>query len=296
MLTLDRLAALDLTVWLRSGEETARRLHRTQSAISRGMRRALDLFGLDLQLVEQDWQVQGPSERLRLLEMERHLHQHARWAGQAPLRIEATYWSGPLLLEPAPAGWMGGRHIGVGIARPLSLLRQRVIDAWLAGGPDWPEADDPEFAVQPLCAMPIHAVVAPGHPLLTQLARQGQLSWDDVAAFPSLALPTGAYPKVEAALRSIGLWSSPTQMRRYRRDRWEGLSEQELVVGYATVLSEQVAGALVRLPLPLPISSGEALVVRRDWGDHGRLRALAALLRQRLELWAQRHPELEIRP
>ena len=138
------------------------------------------------------------------------------------------------------------------------------------------------------------AVVAPGHPLLGLLQHQGQLSWDDVAAFPSLGLPSGAYPKVEGALRAIGLWSSPTQMRRYRRDRWEGRSEQELLVAYATVLSEQVAGALVRLPLTLPVRSGEALVVRRKWADEPRLRQLATLLRQRLEPWAQRYPELEI--
>jgi DNA-binding transcriptional LysR family regulator len=296
MISLERLAVLDLTVWLRSGEETARRLGLTQSNISRGIRRALDLFGVELRLEEQEWQVHGPSERLRLLEMERLLHQHARWAGLAPLRIEGTYWSGPLLLTPEPAGWIGGRHHCVGIERQLRLLQQRVIDAWLAGGPDWPEADDPVFAVVPLCRMPIHLVVAPGHPLLGQLQRQGQLSWADVTAFPSLGLPSGAYPKVEAALQAIGLWSNPIQMRRYRRDRWEGLSEQQLMVGYATVLSEQVAGPLERLPFTLPVSSGEALVVRREWAAHPRLQALAAELRQLLEPWAQRHPELEIGP
>ena len=296
MLSLDHLAALDLTIWLRSGEEAAQRLDRTQSNISRRLHRALDLFHLQLRLVDQDWEVIGADDWLQLLAMERHLHQQARWAGLAPLRIKGTYWSGPLLLEPEPAGWIGGGHFGVGIQRPLLLLKQRVIDAWLAGGPDWPEAGDPEFAVLPLCSMPIHAVVAPDHPLLKQLQRQGELSWSEVAAFPSLALPRGAYPKVEAALQAIGLWSSPSPMRRYRRDRWEGQSEQALVVAYATVLSEQVAGALVRLPLTLPVSSGEALVVRRDWGDQPRLLALAALLRRRLEPWAQRYPELEICP
>lgn len=296
MLSLDRLAVLDLTIWLRSGEEAARRLQLTQSSVSRGIHRALDLFGLELCQVDQDWQIRGPSERLRLLEMERLLHQHARWAGLAPLRIEGTYWSGPLLLKPEPVGWTGGRHLVVGVQAPLGLLRHRVIDAWLAGGPDWPEPDHPEFAVLPLCLMPIHLVVAPGHPLLGQLRRQGQLSWDDVTAFPSLALPSGAYPKVEASLQAIGLWSSPTQMHRYRRDRWEGLSEQELRVAYATVLSEQVAGPLVRLPLSLPVGSGEALVVLRDWAEQRPLLELAALLRRRLEPWALRHPELEICP
>jgi hypothetical protein len=48
--------------------------------------------------------------------------------------------------------------------------------------------------------------------------------------------------------------------------------------------------------MTLPVSSGEALVVLRDWAEQQRLLELAALLRRRLEPWAQRHPELEICP
>ncbi|MFM7314025.1 MAG: hypothetical protein ACKO0M_12810 [Cyanobium sp.] len=142
--------------------------------------------------------------------------------------------------------------------------------------------------------MPVHAVVAPEHPLLQLWSRQGGLSWDDVAAFPSLALPPGTYPKVEAGLRSLGLWSSATRMDRYRRELWEGRGEEQLMVAYATVLSEQIAGALVRLPLALPLESGEALVVRREWLEHPRLEALASELRHRLSTWGRRCPELEI--
>ncbi len=144
--------------------------------------------------------------------------------------------------------------------------------------------------------MPVHAVVAPDHPLLEPLNQGQALSWDDVAVIPSLALPPGSYPRVDACLRRLGLWSSPKRMNRYRRDRWEGKSEQELMVGYATMLSEQVAGRLVRLPLRLPLVRGEALMLRRDWGEHPRARSLAAELHQRLEPWAARHPELQLTP
>jgi hypothetical protein len=85
-------------------------------------------------------------------------------------------------------------------------------------------------------------------------------------------------------------------MGRYQRDRWEGRSEKELMIAYATVLSEQVAGALVRLPLKLPIESGEALVLRREWGDHPRTAALVDLLKARLAPYAERYPELTILP
>ncbi len=294
MLSLDRLAALDLSLWLRSGQEAGERLALNQSNVSRRVNQALGLFELKLLKREQEWEVEGPEPNLTLLALERHVHQTARWLGQGPLRIEGTYWSGPLLLTPEPEGWLGGRHDTVGVQRPLQWLNDRVIDAWLTAGPDWPEPDDPTFRTLQLCTMPVHLVVAPGHPLLQRLERGGALDWDDVAAFPSLALPPGTYPKVEASLRALGLWSSPIRMARYRRERWEGKSEQELQVGYATVLSEQVAGQLVRLPLQLPIRSGEALVVRREWAEHPRTLALAELLRQRLEPWAAAHGELVI--
>ncbi len=296
MLSLDKLAALDLSLWLRSGYEAAQRLSITQPNVSRRVQQCLRLFELKLVKREQEWNLQGARQSLELLALERQVHQTARWCGHGPLRIEGACWSGPLLLTPEPPGWIGGRHDIVGVGRPRGWLRQRVIDAWLAPGPDWPDADDPEFAAIPLCTMPVHAVVAAGHPLLDQLQRGEPLSWDDVAAFPSLALPPGTYPRVEASLRALGLWSSPSRMTRYRRERWEGKGEQELMVAYATVLSEPIAGPLVRLPLQLPIVSGEALVLRREWAHTPQVAALAALLRQRLQPWAARYPELVITP
>ncbi|MEB3105222.1 MAG: LysR substrate-binding domain-containing protein [Cyanobacteriota bacterium] len=296
MLSLDKLAALDLSVWLRSGQEAADRLAITQPNVNRRVHHCLALLGLNLAKHDDEWEVEGPAFGLELLALERRVHQTARWMGRAPLRVEGTYWSGPLLLNPSPAGWVVGRCNVVGIGRPLQWLREGMIDGWLAGGPDWPEPQDPEFAVIELCHMPVHAVVAPGHPLLHQLERGQKLSWDDVAAFPSLALPPGTYPKVEASLKELGLWSSPARMARYRRSRWEGKTEQQLMVGYATVLSEQVAGGLVRLPLQLPLASGEALVVVRQWAGHPRIKALAELLRERLAPWGASHPELVLCP
>lgn len=296
MLSLDKLAALDLSMWLRSGQEAADRLAITQPNISRQVRQAVQLFGLQLIKREEEWELEGPAFGLELLAMERRVHQFARWLGHAPLRLEGTYWSGPLLLTPKPVGWVLGRCNVVGIAKPLQWLQEGVIDAWLTAGPDWPEPNDPHFAVIELCHMPVHAVVAPDHPLLRKIEEGQPLSWDDVAAFPSLALPPGTYPKVEASLKELGLWSSPSRMSRYRHSRWEGKTEQQLIVGYATVLSEQVAGGLVRLPLQLPIGSGEALVVRREWAQHPQTRALASLLRERLAPWSERHPELVLCP
>ena len=292
MLSLEKLAALDLSIWLRSGQEAAERLGISQPNVSRRARHCLSVLELQLRKHDDEWELAGSPLGMELLSLERHVHHHARWKGYGPLRIEGTYWSGPLLLSPPPTGWLGGLHNTVGIARPLRWLREGVIDAWLTGGPDWPADDDPQLAVLPLCRMPVHAVVAPGHPLLRQLENGTPLNWDDLAAFPSLALPPGAYPKVEACLQELGLWSTPVRMSRYRHDRWEGRSAEELTVAYATVLSEQVAPGLVRLPLQLPLNSGEALVLRREWQHHPQTEALLTLLRERLKPWAERHPEL----
>ncbi|MFM7314024.1 MAG: hypothetical protein ACKO0M_12805 [Cyanobium sp.] len=144
MISLEKLAALDLCLWLRSGEQAAQRLGITQPNVSRRLRQALACFELRLVNPEREWQLIGSAADLEILLLERHVHQSARWHGLAPLRIEGTYWSGPLLLTPEPEGWLGGRHDIVGVERPLQWLRDRVIDAWLAGGPDWPEPDDPD--------------------------------------------------------------------------------------------------------------------------------------------------------
>ena len=289
MLSLEVLASLDLSIWMRSGECAGQRLQINQSSVSRNCRRALHLFQLKLHREDQEWSVQGDTT---LLQLERRVHQLARWQAMAPLRLEATYWSGPLLASPPPPGWLLGNCDIVGVGLPLALLKDGLIDAWIAGGPDWPEPDDPDLATLPLCSYPVHLVVGENHPLL----RQPCINWDDVAAFPSLALPAGTYPKVEACLQELGLWNSPVRMRRYRRDRWEGKTELDLTIGYATVLSELVAGAQRRLPLNLPLNSGESLVVRREFARHPSTLALAAELLRRLEPFAADAAEISLLP
>lgn len=293
MLSTFDLACLDLAIWLRSDEAAAQRLNTHSSTVNRRRRHCLEVLGINLAKQEQEWTVSGET---RLLAILRRHHQIGRWQrhqpGTEPLRLEATYWSGPLLATPPPAGWILGSCDVVGVARPLAWLRQGLIDAWIAGGPDWPDPDDPDLVTIPLCSMPVHLVVAPGHPLLADPAPD----WEAVAAFPSLALPEGAYPRVEATLRQLGLWTTPVRMRRYRRELWEGRAEQELTVGYATVLSEQVAGSLERLPLTLPLCSGEALIVPRVWGQAPRTQVLLAELRRRLAPLAARFPEIVLAP
>ncbi len=85
-------------------------------------------------------------------------------------------------------------------------------------------------------------------------------------------------------------------MNRYRRDRWEGMDAMVLIFAYPTVLSEQVAGALVRRRLRLPLPSSEALMLRHAWAEYPSALALAAELHQQLELWSACHPQLQLKP
>ena len=96
-------------------------------------------------------------------------------------------------------------------------------------------------------------------------------------------------------LQKVGLWSSPVRMKRYDQSRWEGKTEAELTIGYATALSLEVAGqGMRRLPLQLPISSGDALVVRREFAASEHLRRLHLTLLERLRPLAARHPEIQV--
>ena len=105
MVDLDALTALDALQWLRTSEEVSKRFGLSQTTVSRQSRKCLDLFGLDLQRIEGEWNTVGDAT---ILALERCVHQVARWQGRRPLRLEATYWSGPLLCTPVPDNWILG--------------------------------------------------------------------------------------------------------------------------------------------------------------------------------------------
>ena len=288
MVDLDALTALDALQWLRTGDDVYKRFGLSQATVSRQSRKCLDLFGLELQRIDGEWNTFGDPT---ILALERCVHQVARWQGRRPLRLEATYWSGPLLCTPVPETWILGLANIVGVARNFQLVRERIIDACLSGLPDCPPADDPELTSIALSKMPVFFVVSPGHPLVNQ----AQLSFADIAHYPTLGLPAGSYPQVEACLKKLGLWNDYVRMSRYRREMWEGKTEVELTIGYATSLSMEVSGGgLVKLPLELPFSSGEVLVCHRNFVDHPRLLALQALLLTRLGCLAERHADIQL--
>lgn len=289
IVSVESLSCFDCLVWLRTGENAARRLEVDQATIARSARKVEAVFGLRLVKKVGEWQIRGDRH---LLDLERGSHQLYRWQMELPLRLEAQYYSGPLLLEPHPRDWLIGNFDFMELATPLDHLRSGVIDAWIGCHPDLPEDDDDELACVPLTRLPTHLVVAEGHPLL-QLGTAVTL--EDVRHYPSLALQDGAFPKVQSALQALGLWTSPSDLQRYDIASWEGRTADQLTVGYATTLSIGLFPVpQVILPLPIQLEVGDTLVMRRRFRDHPRCQALLALLRQRARDLAALHPEVRL--
>jgi hypothetical protein len=290
LIDLHVLEAFDALLWLRTAEEVERRYGTTQTTISRYRQRCLALFELAMERRHGEWELIGDST---LLLRERQVHQLARWRCDRPLRLEATYWSAPLLSTPSLAGWVLGVSNIVGVRRIFQLVEERVVDALITGLPDLPTQWNPDLTAIPIIRMPAFYVAAPGHPLFSR----PQLSVEQIAEFPSLALPEGSYPLVEQALRSLGLWNDGVRMTRYRQDLWEGRAERDLVVGYGTALSLAVSGSnLRRLPLQLPFTTGDALVVRREFEHHPRLQALLLELHRRYLPMVGNHDDVDFDP
>ena len=290
MLSLDALRMLDTTIWLRSGEKASQRLHCSQSTVSRNNMETLSLFGLSLERVRGEWQLEGDST---LLLMERRVHQRKRLLQDdesQPLRIEANFWAAPAFLDPLPEGWEGGIWDHVGMERPLQLLRERVIDAWIGSyQPDLPD-HDPELCVIDLCRAPVYLVAAADHPL----SGCAGLTASDLDPYPSLALPTGLFPKTEALLRSQGLWQSRVRMKRYRPELWLGRTEDQVTLTYATSLALEVMPGLVRLDYDLGLVSAESLVVRRDLIEQPAIQGLLQRLIHRSEWMTERFDDLTL--
>jgi len=188
----DSLTALDALLWLRTGSEVKQRFGYSLSQISRRCHRCQDTFGVAMERVEGEWRLMGDT---RLLALQRQVHQWARWQGRQPLRLEATYWSGPLLCTPAPEPWLLGLANSVGVDRNLQLLRERIVVAFVAGLPDIPDPDDTELTTVALSSMPVFFVARADHPLVGQ----ANLTLEQIAGYPSLALPEGCYPLVQPA-------------------------------------------------------------------------------------------------
>ena len=283
MVSLEELASLDLQLWLRSGEEAANRLHCAQSTISRRNIETLRRFNISMKRSDGEWRLFGNKAFLNL---ERQIHQLHRLTHQSqPLRLEANFWATPVLASPAPAHWMLGVGDHVGMERPLQLVRERIIDAWIGSyQPDLPN-NDSELAIIDLCSTPVYLVANKNHPL----AGKKQLTIEDLEKFPSLSIPGKIFPKTEKILKRHQLWSNPARMQRYKPSAWQGQTEDQVTLCYGTCLALEVMPELTILDYDLELVSGESLVVRRDLLSQPMIKELLAILKKRVQQKAKQH-------
>jgi DNA-binding transcriptional LysR family regulator len=167
-----------------------------------------------------------------------------------------------------------------------------VIDAWLGCYPDVPEREDPELVRFDLTRLPTHLVVDPNHPLL----RLGDaVTLEDVRHYPTLALPANAFPKIAMALQELGLWTAPSDIRRYDYSSWEGLTADQVTVAYASPFSMALYPTpKVALPIALPLEVGDTLMVRRRFANHPRCQQLVQQLQTRAAELAERFPDVSL--
>jgi hypothetical protein len=288
VISIADLKYLDYQIWLRSGEECAKRLFTTQSTVSR--RNTETLKTLDLKTKRDEfgeWITEGDS---KLLSMERNIHQLYRLSNhEEKLRLEATFWAGPTLAQPAPEGWVNGVWNHVGMARPLHLIHEGIIDAWISSyQPDLPEPDNPDFAVIDLCKTPVKLVANKHHPL----AKKKDICKQDLESFPALSLPKGWFPLTEKKLRSHGLWSTEARMKKYRKELWEDKTEDQITLSYATCLGLEVMENLIVLDYDLDLTSGESLIAKRSLMDNEKVHSLLSCLKERILKKAKIHNEL----
>ncbi len=278
MISIEDLSYLDFQIWLRSGEECAKRLFSTQSTVSRRNAETLKTLGINLKKDNLgEWVTEGDT---KYLEMERIIHQLYRLRNnEQKLRLESTFWSGPTLATPVPEGWINGIWDHIGMTRPLHLIHEGIIDAWISSyQPDLPEPDNPDFAVIDLCKTPVKLVASKDHPL----AKKKGICQQDLESFPALALPKGWFPRTEEKLRSHGLWSTEARMKRYKQELWEGKTDDQSTLSYATCLGLEVMENLSILDYDLNLTSGESLIVKKSLINNRKIQSLLSCLKERV--------------
>jgi hypothetical protein len=274
MVSQEELSAVDLLIWQRTGALAAQLSGCNQSTVSRRLARAAEVFRIRLRRIKGEWNVWGQDG---LLLMERQLHQVGRLLGHGALRLEVSPYLGPFLAASPPPGWVLGPMDHVGVGRPLQLIRERVIDAWITDSTlelPHPAMPSGELDVFPLVRFPVFLVGDRSHPL----AGSGGLSAEDRRSFPSLRIPSEGFPRVAALFEAMGLGSLEVGMRRYDPSLWEGRASEGGTLLYGTPFNCHQHPALVAIDSNPLLWNTVALVCRRDLAAEARIGDLKVLL------------------
>lgn len=276
MVTPEELAAFDLLIWLRTGLAASKPLHCTQSTISRKARRVAASFAIKTRRVEQEWITSGNTA---LLQLEREVHQLRRLILGQGLRLEAETWPGRSLALPIPDGWQAGSFDRIGLQRPLQLLNERIVDAWLTlNRADLQLDADSGFTSFVICSMPWQLMTDHNHPL----AKENELTLNDLEQFPALAITDGKLPVLERTLKNAGLRNEPVDpCHQYSEKDWCGRTKDQLSLCYGVELVRLLDGELVALDFQLNAIAEVCLVIRKDITEHAPILQLVDTLRRR---------------
>ena len=286
MFDVFRLSCLDYLVWLRSGKGAASRLNCNQATVSRNANSVAEFLGLDACKLEGEWRLGGD---LSLLNAERKVHQLYRWSRGQSLRIDSVYGVGAPYFQESSVRWVYGPSDFLNVSYPLALLKDSILDAWLACYPDVP--DDDEFIVINLTRYPSYFLVDRNHPLLE---RSENLQLDDLQDFPVLSLPDGAFPRIQNHLKGLGFHRSNVGATRHEIKCWEGLTEDQLTISYGTVHTiGTFGGGKVPLPLSTGLTVGDSLVVKRCFSSSVFFRELVLYLSECAQSLADTVDDLE---
>jgi len=105
-----------------------------------------------------------------------------------------------------------------------------------------------------------------------------------------------AFPKAQGALETLNLWnrSLPGGTRVSLQMTATSLDDPLAVSPASLFTCHLLPGAWRLLPLDLGLVSGDSLIVRREFAQHPRLKALLAHLRQRATELAALHGEVSL--
>lgn len=161
MVSLEKLAALDLLIWLGTLERAAALACTDKSTISRRSRGAQQRFEVSLRQGMKGWRLCGVAQ---LLAGERQVHQRARFLGRQPLRLEVPYWTQHGALRDLPEGWCSNpKASAMACDDPVTLLRDRIIDACLLTPTQLPPRSD-DLLLLDLYRRPIELTLFPPAP------------------------------------------------------------------------------------------------------------------------------------
>ena len=290
MFDVFRLACLDYLIWLRSGKDAALNLNCNQATVSRNAKYVADFLDLDSCKLEGEWSLSGD---LSLLSAERKVHQLYRWSHGNSLRIDVVYGVGSPYLNDIHQPWVCGMSNFMNTVYPMALLRESILDVWLGCYPDIP-SDDDEFCVIDLVRYPAYFLVDRSHPLLEI---KGDLTLHDLRRFPVLSLPDGAFPSIQKHLKGLGLNRSNVASVRHEISRWEGRTEDQLTISYASSHTiKNFNGSKVPLSISTDLTLGDSVVVRRCFANTDYFKQLLSYLRKCTQSLAASFDDVECCP